>query len=641
MFIFDFPRQIGLLQMLNELFKQPFYTIVAVLSLLVGGLVILVSVADIKISRIKFVGEPSAWQKKAFPLIGIFIITVGLSVSTLLYIDGIDEPPNQGDGETSLNESSPKTPAEFRIENVEIVPQIISDESGQSTPIGNGTVIHRQCPVDLIIEADIEATGTSERLIYQWTRDNQTLDSRQLSFNKTARRVYHNETLGKQDAYESHVYRIRILSPVEYSSRNKSSIAVNCTNRGRRTLVIEGTGGGTGTWYTVEVSGEIEPVNETINGVPVTDDPNATVNKSRVDGWVAGGADGYRFTGNITGFSLTDHGEAAVYVDGEETDSRRLGDRNPIPRTLIIEGSGEWTEYSFRVSGELNQVDGSLEGINVSDDGSESIDGSEVTGAAAGLADGFRFSGEVIDFSVESPGEVTVYVDGQARDVETLSSKSLPRTLVLDADPSKPDSDYAVGVSGRIKQVEGTVDGVPVSKNSNDIVESPNVDGYVAAGADGFRFSGELTEFSLDEADAATVYVDGRSRDLNALPPQVTASFNATPSDPVPNKLVTFDGSASKAPSESIARYEWEIRRGELSEGPVVKSGTGKVFSTRFESPGTYTIRLFIITENGTTASDAQSLQVNSESGTPTASIDFPSETMQLGERVYPVQLPR
>jgi hypothetical protein len=401
-----------------------------------------------------------------------------------------------------------------------------------------------------------------------------------------------------------------------------------------RSVVIQGTGGDMGTRYTVEVSDTLAQATGSIGGIPVTDNPDETVTKSRADGRVAGGADGYRFTGDIAGFSLTDHSEATVYVDEEEVDSRQIPGRNPIPRTLIIEGSGEYTEYSFMTSRGLRQVEGLLEGKAVTKDESDTVDGLTASGAVVGGADGFRFGGEIIDFSIDQPDKVTIYVDGQVRDVETLPSKDLPRTLVLESDPSRPDAGYTVSVSGVIKQAEGSVDGIPVSKDPNDTVESPNADGYVAAGADGFRFTGEITEFSLDDPDAATVYVDGKPRDLDHLPAQVTASFDANPPDPAPNEAVTFDGGSSKAPFGEIVTHEWEIRRGELGEGEIVESGIGELLSTRLEEPGTYTVRLFVTGEDGSTASTAHRLQIEPEPDAPTARIEWRNEPVQVGERI-------
>lgn len=85
------------------------------------------------------------------------------------------------------------------------------------------------------------------------------------------------------------------------------------------------------------------------------------------------------------------------------------------PRTLVIQGADEHQEYEVSVSGEIEQVDGTLEGIPVSDNPDDEITGSTATGAVVGGADGFRFSGDVTAFSVTDPETVTVYVDGNSR----------------------------------------------------------------------------------------------------------------------------------------------------------------------------------------------------------------------------------
>lgn len=208
----------------------------------------------------------------------------------------------------------------------------------------------------------------------------------------------------------------------------------------------------------------------------------------------------------------TDYDQASVYVDEQMVNPRTVG-RKPIPRTLVVEGSGPYVEYSFTVSGDLEQVSGPIDGMGVSENPNDVIDGSTADASVAEGRDGFRFSGEILEFSTDSPDEITVYVDGEAREVETLASDSLPRTLVIEGTPTGPGTEYTVRVSEVIKQVEGPVEGIGVSKDASDIVDSPEVTGIVLAGADGFRFSGDITEFSIEDPGQATVYVDGEVRD--------------------------------------------------------------------------------------------------------------------------------
>jgi outer membrane protein assembly factor BamB len=86
-----------------------------------------------------------------------------------------------------------------------------------------------------------------------------------------------------------------------------------------------------------------------------------------------------------------------------------------LDRTLIIEGQGVFVQYEFTVSGEVEQVDGTLEGQSVSKQSTDEINGSTVDGGVAGGADGFRFSGELTDLSVDNRNRVTVLVDGEER----------------------------------------------------------------------------------------------------------------------------------------------------------------------------------------------------------------------------------
>jgi hypothetical protein len=187
-----------------------------------------------------------------------------------------------------------------------------------------------------------------------------------------------------------------------------------------------------GTWYTVEVGGQLEQITEADGTVEVTDDrgetgqltvtdnDDETVGESRADGRVGPHADGYRFHGGLTALSLTDYDEATVYLNGRQVDPTALEVRRPIPRTLVVTGCGEYVEYSFEVSGALRQVAGPIEGFDASKDVDRVSDG-RVEGAVTEGADGFRFDGEIVDFSTDQPDALSVYVDEDYRDPERIT----------------------------------------------------------------------------------------------------------------------------------------------------------------------------------------------------------------------------
>lgn len=91
-------------------------------------------------------------------------------------------------------------------------------------------------------------------------------------------------------------------------------------------------------------------------------------------------------------------------------------------------------------------------------------------------------------------------------------SGELDRTLIVIG--SGPLTAYKITVSGEIKQVDETLKGRSVSKQRSDDVFGSTVQGEVFDGADGFRFSGEITDISFpadpgDAPDSVTILVDG------------------------------------------------------------------------------------------------------------------------------------
>ena len=165
-----------------------------------------------------------------------------------------------------------------------------------------------------------------------------------------------------------------------------------------RSLTIQSTGSEKNTKYEVRTNGEIRP-GQYANSGDVVDGSTAT-------GSVGGGwKDSYTFTGDVTGFTVTDGDLATVdvYVDGEKTD---LAD---LDRSLTIQstGSEEYIQYEVRTNGTIRPGQYANTG--------DTVDGSTATGGVGGgWKDSYTFTGDVTGFTVTQgdSANVDVYVDG-------------------------------------------------------------------------------------------------------------------------------------------------------------------------------------------------------------------------------------
>lgn len=263
-----------------------------------------------------------------------------------------------------------------------------------------------------------------------------------------------------------------------------------CEGTPRHTVVIDSRDVDGRTAYTLEVSGSLSQVSDSVAGFPVTADASDEVSGATVEGRVSSGADGYRVKGEIADIHLADPAAARVYVDGQPHFTEE--------HTVVVDGTGSGgeTNYTLEVTGRIEQVEDSLAGHAVSVDPSDRLTEATATGRVADDADGYRVQGGIASVDVADPGAATVYVDGRER-----------HTVVIDGGDVPGSTGYTVEVGGRIEQVDGSVAGHDVS--GGDRVEGGTATGRVGGGADGFVTSGPVVSIELDDPSAARVYVDG------------------------------------------------------------------------------------------------------------------------------------
>ncbi|MBC7093129.1 PKD domain-containing protein, partial [Candidatus Bipolaricaulota bacterium] len=97
------------------------------------------------------------------------------------------------------------------------------------------------------------------------------------------------------------------------------------------------------------------------------------------------------------------------------------------------------------------------------------------------------------------------------------------------------------------------------------------------------------------------------------LPPQ--ASFTFSPSNPLVNQWITFDGRASTDPDGTIVGYSWNFGDG--------ATGTGAQVQKRYSSAGTYTVALTVTDNRGATGTTTRTVTVTAPNQPPTASFVF------------------
>ncbi|ELY81439.1 hypothetical protein C488_01484 [Natrinema pellirubrum DSM 15624] len=274
------------------------------------------------------------------------------------------------------------------------------------------------------------------------------------------------------------------------------------------TLVIDGEGGSERADYQFAVDGAIEH-SEYYSAYGT----GGEIDGGSATGFVRGGADGFRFSGELTNLQIDDG--PTVRVNGIEVDPDDIGEEDSgngdsgLERTIAIDGDGgsERVTYRFTVDGEVERSE-ELSAYGTGGD----IDGNSVSGFVRGGTDGFQFSGELTELEVD--GEPIVRVDGAvvepAEIVSSDAGQELVNTLVIDGEGSSERVDYQFAVDGAIEHSE-----YYSAYGTGGEIDDGSVTGFVRGGADGFRFSGELTDLQID--DGPTVRVNGVEVDPSRL----------------------------------------------------------------------------------------------------------------------------
>ncbi len=187
---------------------------------------------------------------------------------------------------------------------------------------------------------------------------------------------------------------------------------------------------------------------------------------------------------------------------------------------------------------------------------------------------------------------------------------AIGETVNFDASGSS-DSD------GMIVNYEWDLDGNGTYETDTDA--SPTTSqSYMSGGARTIRVR-------VTDNDGSTA-VDTDTLFVNNTSP--SASFTMAPNPAQLGQTVNFNAGASNDPDGSIARYEWDLDGNGTYE---TDGGSSSTTTQAYATAGTRTIRLRVTDDDGTTATDADSLRINAR---PTPSFTLAPNPAVIGETV-------
>ena len=175
--------------------------------------------------------------------------------------------------------------------------------------------------------------------------------------------------------------------------------------------------------YEITVSGEIAKGQQAGETDEISDDGTTVQGHEQDDN---NGVDDYRFSGQITGFTVTEGSVDSISVNGQtvddpvglpqSSDSSDSSNSSQLPNTVTLEpgSGGQRVAYHFRVSGKVEP------GPEAGTLGIDTVDGNVVQGEVGGTVEGnddpvddYRFSGAIAVDGADGPLNVTIEFGGE------------------------------------------------------------------------------------------------------------------------------------------------------------------------------------------------------------------------------------
>ena len=304
-----------------------------------------------------------------------------------------------------------------------------------------------------------------------------------MKFNGTLHNTERSQTNESSSSQPIDVTRRRFLATSAVGLAGLGAVGSAAAAPDTHTLVIEGTG--PATTYSFTVGGNLQK--STANGAGINSSDEIVGQSAH--GVVTRGKDAYTFTGPLYSFNFDESNEIDVELDGE---AARVGQRPD--HTLVIEGTGPATSYSFSTSRGVEKSTAYGAGKNDSD----KINPYGVAGFVSGGKDAYTFDGELQAFDFDRSNAIDVKLDGRPARVGERPDQA----MTLFTEREYWDAEYEVTVSGTIREV--VFEGQSGRKQS---VGEKTISGWVWGGAaDKFTYDGEIESFTTNDPDALEAY---------------------------------------------------------------------------------------------------------------------------------------
>lgn len=264
------------------------------------------------------------------------------------------------------------------------------------------------------------------------------------------------------------------------------------------------------------------------------------------------------------------------------TDDRGATDNSSRSVTVAAPDQAPTAEFAVATAGLKTSVDGSA---------SADADGA-IASYAWDFGDGTKGTGATADHVYAKDGS---YVIRLTVTDEAGTTASIERTVtVANAAPTAA--------------IAHTIDGLAATFDASESTDADGaIDSYAWDFGDGTTGSGKQADHRYAKAGTYTVSLKvtdtlGASTtetlEVQVTAPEGTASFEVA----VNGRSVDFDASASTAGTGTIAAYTWDFGDG--------TAGTGKTTTHRYAKDGKYTVSLTVTSDDESTASTEQAIEV-------------------------------